>query len=145
MIVINLLSEWSQKKSSGFEPVGRMELIELLSTCLKNREAPSLPGARWCSQGGMAVAILTREKTAPPGTNEIYIPGWHSGHSSGSSGTRGSCWTWLLALRAANWGRSGGVCTHKKTPASISESWEGAGEKMDFNSPAAALNNRSEA
>lgn len=145
MNVINLLSEWCQEKSSGSETVGRMEIVELLCTCLKKREAPSLPGAKWCSQGGMVVAILMREKTAPPGTNEIYIPGWHSRHSWGSSGTRGSCWTWLLALRAATWGRPGDVCTDKKTPASISESWEGHGEKIDFNSPVAALNNRSEA
>lgn len=62
----------------------------------------------------MVVAILMREETGPPGTNEIYIPGWHSRDSSGSSRTRGSCWTWLFALGAINWGRSGAVCTDNK-------------------------------
>lgn len=50
-IVINLLSEWSQEKGSGFESAGR---IELLCTCLKKGGSkPSwgqvvLPGRNSC-------------------------------------------------------------------------------------------------
>lgn len=35
----------------------------------------AFPKDRRCSQGGMLVAILTREETGPPGRNEIYLPG----------------------------------------------------------------------